>query len=204
MSHSKLPISAAVLFGPRSRSFGFPKAFLTWGSGSLAAHLVQRAQQQFREVVAVAKEVDWIPRDVHGSVPLFLDHWSENGPQAGLATAIPLVCFNPVFLVSCHQPLFRAEVVRGLWKIWESEGPADVIAPWVGGKWFPFCALWSKTALPFLGPGKWRGLEEALEKGDLKVRRVLEKEVRSWDPGLVSFRELNGIQDWMEIGVLQD
>ena len=204
MPVTKLPITAALCFGPRSRQFGMPKAFLPWGSGSLAAQLIRQAQQHFREVVAVSKDVDWIPRDAQGTVPLYLDRWQEGGVLAGLATVLPLALHDPVLLLSCHQPVFREEVFRGLWRLWKRGEPVDVLVPFVKGRYFPFRSLWSKSALRALKPGAATSLEEVLEKGGLRVKRVGAASINQWDPGLGSLRELESLQDWIEIGAPQE
>jgi molybdopterin-guanine dinucleotide biosynthesis protein A len=204
MSGTKLPVTAALLFGPRSRSFGVPKAFLPWGSGSLALQMIHKAQKHFQEVVAVSKEVDWIPRDVQGVVPLYLDRWAEAGPQAGLATVLPLAGNDPVFLMSCTQPVFRERFVAGLWEDWKKNTSLDALVPFVNGRFFPFRSFWSKSAGRFLRPGEWHTLEEVLEKSGMKLKKVEEPLLLKWDPRLESLRELESLQDWMEIGVPRD
>jgi molybdopterin-guanine dinucleotide biosynthesis protein A len=204
MPIAKLPITAALLFGPRSRPFGVPKAFLPWGTGSLAAQIIRQSHRCFQEVVAVSKEVDWIPRDAQGTVPLYLDRWPELGPQAGLATVLPLALHDPVLLLSCHQPVFREEVFRGLWRLWKRSEKLDVLVPFVKGRYLPFRSLWSKSALRALKPGAATSLEEVLEKGGLRVKHVGAAAIHQWDPGLGSLRELESLQDWMEIGAPQE
>lgn len=204
MPLSKLPVTAALMFGPRSHSFGVPKAFLPWGAHSLASHLIEEARSQFREVVAVAKDVSWIPRDVHGTVPLYLDHWTTPGPLAGLATVLPLASNDTVFLMSCHQPILLREYVRGLWRDWERGAPTEVLVPRLADRWRPFRGLWGRSLKEAVVQGGFGSLESVLDSGMVRVRSVEEKSIRSWDPGLSSFRELDTPQDWIEIGAPQD
>lgn len=204
MPLSKLPVTAALLFGPRSHSFGVPKAFLPWGRHSLASHLVEEARAQFREVVAVAKDVAWIPRDVHGTVPLYLDRWAAPGPLAGLATVLPLAAHDTVFLMSCHQPILLREYIRGLWRDWEKGTPVDVLAPHFGGRWRPFRGLWKSSLKDAVVQGGFGSLEGLLDSGIARTRGLEEKTVRAWDPTLATFRELESPQDWIEIGAPQD
>jgi molybdopterin-guanine dinucleotide biosynthesis protein A len=169
----------------------------------MAAHLIRDAKHLFREVFAVAKEVEWIPRDVQGEVPFYLDRWAEKTPVAGLATALPLARFEPVFLLSCHQPILHESVIRGLWEQWSALEKPEIISPWIHGRWRPFRSLWPKEVQKLLVPGKLQSLEELLETPGVAVHKVTLPCFKSWDPSLASLRELENLQDWMEIGGTQ-
>ncbi len=196
MASTKLPITSALLFGPKSRRFGFPKAFLPWGQGSLASHLLQEAHKGFQEVLAVAKEPKWIPPDAQGKATLILDRWPLWGPLVGLASALPLARYEAVYLTACLRPHLGWELAKGMWTVFQREGPFDAVVPYLGGQWKPLNALWHRTSLPTLQPDKWASLDQLLEEGGLHIRRVSSSEMEKWDPGFTSQQDLESLQDW--------
>lgn len=194
-----MPLSVAVLVGGKSERFGSPKAFQLYQGKSLAAHLLEAARALSTEVFAVGRDRAQAPSDIVGRFPLVMDIWEEEGPLAGLHSALISSTQEVLFLCAVDMPFFKREVVEGLFRIWKEEGCPDVVVPRIGGRWEPLCALWSKKVLRVLVPGKWRSLQQLLSGESFRVREITEEELSFLDPGLECLRNFNTAEDWREM-----
>jgi hypothetical protein len=91
-----------------------------------------------------------------------------------------------------------------MWEDWKRNASLDALVPFVNGRLYPFGSFWAKSAMRFLQPGEWGSLEDLLGKSGMKLKKVEEALMLKWDPRLESLRELENLQDWMEVGVPQD
>lgn len=182
--------------GGHSRRFGSPKAFLPFEGKSLAAHLLGRASAFSRDVFCVARHPEQIPPDARGDFPLVTDQWKEEGPLSGLHAALLNADQDCLFLTAVDMPFLKREVVEGLVRIWEREGRPDAVVPRIEGRWEPLCAVWGKTALRSLEPGKWNNFQRFLSDGGLKVREILPSELREWDKEGKCLGNFNTVQEW--------
>lgn len=192
---SFLPVTVAVLMGGESSRFGSPKAHLPFHGGSLAAHLLGIAATFSDDVFAVAREGAQLPPDALGFT-LVKDEWEERGPLSGLQASLSKARHGGLFLTAVDMPFLERGVVAGLLDLWNVSGRPDAVVPRVEDRWEPLCALWARSTLAHLRPGKWRSFQTLLAEGPLKVRAVTSEELRAWDPDLDSLKNFNTPEEW--------
>jgi molybdopterin-guanine dinucleotide biosynthesis protein A len=185
---AKTNCCAVILAGGRnSRMQGRNKAFLTIGGRTLLDRLIQTLATAFQEIVLVTRE----PR-LYGQYPvqvvedIFEARSSLTGIHAGLKFAPTDYCF----VVPCDAPLLQPRLVQLLLN--QIEPGVDAVIPFVAGYYEPLCAIYSKRCL---GP-----IEAHLARGDfqiirifgsINVKKVEEEKIKSIDPQLRSFLNIN-------------
>ncbi|MFC1492280.1 molybdenum cofactor guanylyltransferase, partial [Nitrospinota bacterium] len=120
-----------------------------------------------------------------------------NDSLGGLHAAVASAGSSHVFVAGCDMPWLQSALVTGL----ASQAEAwDVVIPVFRGFPEPLCAVYSSACE---GP-----IRRRIESGNLKmigfhdevrVKRVEEEEWRLWDPGGLSFRNLNTPEEYEKI-----
>ena len=197
----KLPITVAILLGGESKRFGSSKAFLDWKGRSLAAHLAETSVPLAAEVLLVGKSEEQIPPDTKALARLVIDAPGFPGPLAGLAAALSNASNPWIFLTGVDMPYLNGKTLEEFWKLREKSVLLGAVVPHVDGKWQPLCALWNKYALKLLEGAPWRSFQYFLNESGLKVLKVEESALRSWDPELLC---LKGFNDEESLNELKD
>jgi molybdopterin-guanine dinucleotide biosynthesis protein A len=198
-------MTGAVLAGGESRRMGRDKAFLEVGGQRIIDRTLAVLGRLFTKLLIVTNS----PADyAYLGVRMVCDLLPGRGALGGLYTAL-FFCTTPrAFVVACDMPLLKAEVIGHLVA---QPGKWDVVVPQMGDHVEPLHAVYSRKCLPHI--------EDLLERGGRKVtdfyprvrvRRVPEEEIRTLDPWLLSFRNVNTPQEveaildiTRQVGVLQ-
>ncbi len=172
--------------GGRSRRMGRDKAWLDVGDGR---PIVRRVIDVLSDV---ADEVFIVANDerFHTLGPrVVADRFPDGGVLGGIATGIGAATHDRVIVAACDMPFLRGEVFRLL--IDRSLG-VDAVVPRLGGEYETLHALYAKSCLA--------PIERALASGrmrvisffdDVSVRTIDEDELRTVDPELRSFTNVN-------------
>ena len=165
---------------------GVPKHLLPSPRGKLIDHLYRRISPLFGESLLVGRNLV-APAGKWRTVE---DALAARGVLVGIYSGL-LSSKNDVnFVLGCDMPFVVPELVSHLVSLTSPE--TDVVVPIVRGYYEPLFAVYRKSCLP--------AIRRALERGEMKVsmiysalrvRRVGEPEMRSFDPELVSFTNLN-------------
>ncbi len=182
--------------GGKSTRFGSPKAFLPFRGASLAAHLLREASQFSADAFAVCRQADQVPPDAAVEFRIVTDQWEQEGPLAGLHAALTSAKEQVLFLTGVDMPFLKREAVEGLFHLWRSEGCPDAVVPRYEGRWEPLCSIWSYQALRKLEPGAYRGFQDLINEGPLRVNPVLPGELRKFDPSLWCLAGFNTRTEW--------
>lgn len=187
-------ITGVVLAGGRSSRFGRDKALLELDGETLLARAV-------RTLSAVAGEVLVLgPEHRAGQVPgarVIPDERPGDGPLPALATALRAMRGKRMIAVATDMPLVNPVLLQHL--LDRSVG-YDVTVPRVGSRTQQLHAVYARSCLP--------AIESQLQAGDLKIDRffgavrtlvIEEDEIASFDPSLLSFRNINTEADWIEV-----
>lgn len=173
--------------GLNTRMQGRNKAFLTIGDHTILEHLLETLQPIFAQILLVTRQ-----RELYAKYPLrvvediFGARSSLTGIHAGLAHAET----DYALAVPCDAPLLKQELVRLL--LSEIEPSVDAVVPKIGGYYEPLSAIYSKRCL--------EPIERQLQRedykitrffGEIRVKEVDEAKIRSVDPGLLSFMNIN-------------
>lgn len=190
-----IPNSAAIILaGGKSSRLGREKAFLPWQGSTFIETLITNLREICQEVLLVTTpqhDLTSLPaRVVHDVLP---GKNSLGGLYAGLAQSN-----QPVnFVCACDMPLLLPALVRDL--INKREG-FDAVVPHAHDRLQPLCAVYTKACLPFI--------EQQLQRNELRmtawlaqarVRLVPEAELRSIDPTLQSFFNVNTEEDYQKL-----
>jgi len=165
---------------------GRDKAWLDVGDG---VPIVRRVAEV---LASVADEVFVVANDERFAtlgLRVVPDRFPEGGVLGGIATGVGAAAHERVLVAACDMPFLRAEVFRLLAE--RAEG-ADVVIPRVGEDLEALHALYTRACLP--------AMERALASGkmrvisffdEVRVRVIEEPELRTVDPALRSFTNVN-------------
>ena len=190
----KLPYSAAILAGGRSRRMGRDKSMMEIGGAPIIRRIADTLGDIFPEILIIANEKEQYERmglDVVGDI------YPGNDSLGGLHTAVAKAQGSHVFVAGCDMPLLRPELINGLASMVEDW---DVVIPMKDDYPEPLCAFYGKQCeLPVLesisaGRLKMIGFHE-----HVRVRRVEEAAWRAWDPEGASFLNANTPEEFEKI-----
>ncbi len=193
-------INGIILAGGESMRMGQNKAFLRWGEGTLIESIINKLEALFCTVFIVAKH----SRDYSQlGTKILKDSFPGEGALVGIYTAL-LHSPGWVFVTGCDTPFLNTELIQYMChsrRGYDAVVPCPGISPPDG--WEPLHALYSRRCL--------KVVEKQLKKRDfkvmhlfseIKVRKIGLKEVRRFDPELLSFFNINTPQDWEKAGQL--
>jgi molybdopterin-guanine dinucleotide biosynthesis protein A len=188
----KYSCSGIILSGGlNERMAGKNKALLSLGGQTILDRLCNTFQGLFDEVLLVTKDpVQYLSWDFMIVSDLFPLPSSLTGIHAGLFHASA----PHAFITACDTPFLRPELIKAL--LDELEPKWDVIMPVTERGNQPLCAIYSKRCI--------KPIERQLQNGDpkilnffpkVKVKEIPEAELRSVDPDLISFFNINTPED---------
>ena len=190
----KLPYSAAILAGGRSRRMGRDKSMMEIGGVPVIRRIADTMGEMFNEVFVVANEKAEYERM---GLAVVGDIHPGNDSLGGLHTAVASAQSSHVFVAGCDMPLLRPALIRGLAAMLEGW---DVVVPVKDDYPEPLCAFYGKECAPHI--------EESISRRRLKmigfhehvrVRQVEEATWRTWDPQGASFLNANTPEEFEKI-----
>lgn len=198
---TKSSASAIILAGGRSARMGTAKAALRFGDESLIERLIGELRREFEDIVVVAAPREAQPYRLAAllgahaaSITLVRDETAYAGPAGALARGLEAARGAIAFACSCDLPLLRAEVAR---RLCELAVGFDAAIPEIGGQLQPLCAAYGRRAaasIAAIAAGGERRLTAIATR--LAMRRVGAEELRTADPELVSFVNVNTPEDY--------
>jgi len=186
--------SLVILAGGLSRRMGHDKATLPAGDGTLIEHLARR-------LGAVVDEIIIAGGPVHASTEgarVVADHQPGLGPLAGMLAGLAAANARYVWVVGCDLP----DVVPALGSLLIAlAGDNEAVVPRPHVEPEGVCALYVRELVPriaaLLTSGE-RSVKSLLDRST--VRYVAADELRTVDPDLRSFRNINtpaDYKDWL-------
>ncbi|MDY0087907.1 MAG: molybdenum cofactor guanylyltransferase, partial [Coriobacteriia bacterium] len=193
----KLPITAAVLAGGRSMRMGVDKTLLPVEGRPLITHVIDAVREVCEHTLIVTNRPESLQRvELAEGITILTDEVPYQGPLGGLVTALKEAPDDWVLAVAADMPYLSSAVVHALW---EARGTADAVLPVTPEGPEPLLALYSRACLPaarkVLATGR-RRLVAVL--ADLDVVEVPVSSLRSADPELRSFRNINTPEELAE------
>ncbi len=192
-------VTGLVVAGGKSSRFGSDKASAVV-AGRALLEWVMRGLTPACEAFVVVRARGQVLPPVEVEPPIFVvdDAYDEKGPLAGLVAGMGAVRTPLAFAASCDVPLIESSLVSGLALLAEGY---DVVVPHVDGFPQPLLAIYRpSTCLDlFREAVDHDRLKITAAYSGLRVRVVREPEVRTMDPALVSFRNLNRVDDLAEV-----
>ncbi len=188
---NRLPCSGIILAGGLNTRMGENKAFLTIRGERILDRLYGIFQELFDEIILVTNEpLQYLEWDLKIVTDLYPVRSALVGIHAGLFYA----SHPHAFVAACDIPFLKKELVETL--LGELEPRWDIILPVTSNGNQPLCAVYSKRCI--------KQIEAQIKQGDFKiadffqkvrVKKVPESSLRSADPELVSFFNINTQKD---------
>jgi molybdenum cofactor guanylyltransferase len=177
--------------GQNTRFSGKNKAFIPINGQRIIDHVYTLFKEMFEEVILVTNDPNrYVEFDCMIVTDLFQTRSSLTGLHAGLFyTSTPNAFFS-----ACDTPFLKREVVEMILDAFDSE--ADVVIPETSAGLEPLCAAYSKRCLE---PIAHRLVQQKLKIqgffNKMRIKKIPEKVLRTKDPDLVSFFNINRPED---------
>jgi molybdopterin-guanine dinucleotide biosynthesis protein A len=187
-------VAGVILAGGKSRRYGENKALVAVEGVPLIERVADVLGSLFHRVVLVTNSPDEYK---HLHLPMFEDLVKDLGPLGGILTGLSVITEEAGFLVACDMPFLNPALIRYIIRI---RGRFHVVVPRIRGDLETLHALYSRECLPalwkFVHAGEYQVFRFFKE---VAVRYVEENEIRSHDPELRSFININRPEDLMTI-----
>lgn len=194
-----LPCTGVILAGGQNKRFnGQNKAFLRIGEKRIVDRLLDVFAKRFDQIVLVTNDPTAY-MDVDALI--VSDHYSVRSSLNGLHAGLFAATHEHAFFAACDTPFVQGALIR---RVLESiERKADIIIPSTSAGYEPMFAVYKKTCLPTM---KWQ-LEHGRLKIDglfrkVRVKTVVENDLREADPELISFFNINTPEDLVQAEAL--
>ena len=197
LDHVVDDFTAVILTGGKSSRMGRPKALLPFGNQPLIEHLVRRLEQEFKRIVVVAAPDQELPPL---AAKVVRDVIAYQGPVGGIYYGLKATSGTGAFVTSCDAPFLNLPLISFLTSQISNH---DVVVPYWQDRFQPLHAVYRKSVVPLL--------EEQLERGELRpiflydkvrTRKVVEEEIRRFDPEGLSFLNMNAPDDYAQAVML--
>ena len=182
--------SLVILAGGLSRRMGRDKASLPAGDGTLIEHLARRLAPVVDETIVAGGS----GRNRVAGVRMVDDHYPGLGPLAGIHAGLAAARYPHIWVVGCDLPDAEpalAHLFLGL------VAGYDAVVPRIDAEPQGVCALYDRALVSridgLLSAGE-RRVKELLAASN--VRYVTAEELRTVDPELRSFRNINTPADY--------
>jgi molybdopterin-guanine dinucleotide biosynthesis protein A len=191
-----ISFSALVLAGGSSRRLGRDKALLPWQGHTLIEHIVAQLQAVSDDVLVITgREKRYLELL---DVPIFADEIANIGPMGGLYTGLKHARHEYSLVVACDMPLLDRAVIDLLTS--ELDSSVRAVVPEVQAHRVPTLAIYHKEclfAIERLVSQECTSIQALLDSVPIKI--VAETKLRTVDPTLRSFTNINTLADWEKL-----
>lgn len=194
------PSCAAVILagGRNTRMQGRNKALLEVDGLTLLDRLIATLDPIVSEIILVTRQPD-----LYGRRPVRIveDIYEIRSSLTGIHAGLSFAGTHYAFVVPCDAPLLKPAVVRLL--LDRIEAGVDAVVPVINGFYEPLCAVYSKACLAPI-EAQFRSDNYKIRQFFSKVRlkTVSEEQLRTVDPGLHSFMNVNTPEEFARLKAL--
>ena len=186
-----------ILCGGLSTRMGTSKALLAFGPETMLQRVVRMLATVVSPIVVVAAAGQSLP-DLPAGAVVARDEQQGRGPLEGLRAGLKALpeTVESAYVTSCDVPLLVPDFAR---RMIDRLADHDIAVMEIDGFPHPLSAVYRRSTLPHV---------EALLAQDrlrpvflfdaVRTRRVLPAEMRSADPQLLTLRNLNTREDYLE------
>lgn len=187
-----IPCSGVILAGGMSKRLGGRnKAFIQIGGKRIIDRQMEVYHRLFDQIILVTNDpVAYMDVDAL----IVSDHFDQRSSLNGLHAGLFAAAHDYVFCTACDTPFVNERLIACL--LGHIDSKADIIIPSTDSGFEPMFAVYKKTCLPAM---VWQ-LEQDLLKiqglfRKVRVKTVAESELRTIDPQLISFFNINTPDD---------
>lgn len=183
-------IAGVILAGGKSTRYGTNKAFAEVHGTKLIERVVQTMEPLFERLLLVTNT----PHEYsYLELPMAEDIIKGLGPIGGIHTGLETISDQAGFFVACDMPYLNENLLRHMVTLKED---FDAVIPRVGRMVEPLHALYTKQCLPAIRESiDLRAYQAMRFFQKIRVRYVDEEELRSIDPQLRFFFNINKPED---------
>ncbi len=183
-------VTGIILAGGKSTRYGRNKAFVDIDGLSLIERVIRVMDSIFQHLILITNTPD---EYAYLGLPMHEDLIKGLGPIGGIYTGLSKITDDAGFFVACDMPFLNKELIQYMI---ESRGLFDVVVPRVSGMVEALHALYRRGCLPTVKRQIDSRQYQTLRIFDkVSTRYVEEDEIRSLDPDLRSFININRPQE---------
>jgi len=195
-------LTVAVLAGGQSRRMGQDKALLEVDGRALIQHVLEAASPVGSETLIIAPERPEYERFGTRVVP---DRFPQSGSLGGIYTALAEASNDHCLVLACDMPFVNRQLLEYMISL---ERDYDALVPSLsaersdqgeGETLETLHAIYSKACLPAIVRQLNAGVFKVIGFfSEVRVRKLSEETIRTYDPSLLSFFNANTPQefDW--------
>jgi len=191
----KFPCSGVILSGGLNTRFsGREKAFIRIGQQRIIDRIYSIFKDLFDDIVLVTnKPLQFLDWDLNIVTDLFDLRSSLTGIHSGLFYATNLYAF----VAACDAPFLKKELVEMV--LDRIDAKVDIVMPETSAGREPLCAAYSKRCLKIAEHHlQQKKLKIQLAFRKCRIKCIPEKTLRTVDPELLSFFNINTPQDLVQ------
>ncbi|GAB6904453.1 Molybdenum cofactor guanylyltransferase [Desulfosarcina cetonica] len=193
------PCTGVILAGGLSKRFGGRnKAFIRIGGQRNIDRLMNVYAKLFDQIILVTNDPAAY-MDVDALI--VTDHYTQRSSLNGVYAGLFAARHEYAFFAACDAPFVKPEMIALV--LDQIDGKADLIVPSTDSGYEPMFAVYRKTCLPAM---VWQLERDLLKiKGlfrKVRVKAVAEGDLRTVDPELVSFFNMNTPDDLVKAEAL--
>ncbi len=182
-----------VLAGGAGSRIGGSKPLVQLNGTPLITIAIDSLSRVTNRVIAVAATREQIGLP---DVIVIEDLWSGYGPVGGIVTGLLALGPGSYLVLACDMPFVQLSVLELLIENATKHPEAHAVVPVISGMPEPLCAIYRHSAAAVL--------QTFMEEGGRSARKALkqlsyhsapEDQLRKVDPELVSFRNINTLED---------
>ena len=194
-----LKASALILAGGASERIGGVKALKELNGKPLITYVIEFAEKLFEEILVVVGahgQTEEFRSVIPEKVKVVEDSISNGGPLVGIMSGVNQISLEYTAVLPCDSPFMNVEVTKLLYR--RCLGFDASIPRWPNGYIEPLHAFYRVQAIKPAGMS-------ALEAGERRVADMIKRlnkvwyvdidEVRRLDPHLLSFFNINRVED---------
>ena len=199
-SSSSKGITGVILAGGKSSRYGKNKAFVEVNGTRLIERVVEILRPIFERIILITNSPQ---QYAYLNLPMYQDLIADLGPIGGIYTGLETISDEAGFFVACDMPFLNPALICHMLEI---RGDYDAVVPRMGWKLESLHTLYTKQCIPAIRELIDSRIYQVMRSfSKIRVRYVDEEEIKSIDPELRSFlninrpEELSGVQDLEKI-----
>jgi molybdopterin-guanine dinucleotide biosynthesis protein A len=183
-------ITGVILAGGKSTRYGANKALVELHGTKLIERVIHVMESLFERLALVTNT----PHEYsYLALPMVEDIIKGLGPIGGIHTGLETISDETGFFVACDMPYLNQNLLRHMVTLKEG---FDAVIPRIGWMVEPLHAIYTKQCLPAIRESLVSRDYQAMRFFEkIRVRYVDEEELRSFDPQLRSFFNINKPED---------
>jgi len=186
-------MTSIILAGGKSSRLGRSKALQLIGDRSLIQRVIDRLAIISTEIIIATARGEEITCSSDVRVRTVADVHPGKGPLAGIQSGLIASTDSRAIVVSCDIPFVSVSLLEYMSGICSE---FDVVVPQIGTKAEPLCAVYSKNCVaPISALLKQNELKIIRLFPMVRVRYIEEDEIDRFDPGHLSFFNINSQDD---------